>query len=367
MRNCSETLPWEVTAGHLSHVMNRLKWSGYDHKYQLSILNSALVGYRKQVAAAQQPGGRPLHRLDTWNQASRTQSKAAGKSNWFKAGGFSTVLFVPPTPGSHLAEKIRKMELETRQRLTWAFRVVELGGHSIKSQLQTLNLVAPAACGAGDCFPCPTGKLGTCARNNVCYKITCPPGVQQQQQTTKLPLQQSNPHPRPHLYIDGTSLNMRSMSAGHVRQFLAQDPSSALHKRTILFHGGVGGPQQLLLGAHHYPQRPTLQTTDWGGAHQDLMNSRAEFKQPRVSRVTIASNLGDLTPPPHADNQVGGPPPHQGPPLGEWPEEVGGPPPSHNLKRQGLYYAVLPPNFPGTIDSLCVWTTFNLIESLYIV
>ena len=153
LRNCSETLDWAIPAAHLTDLMRCLQRSGYDHKYRISILSAALTGFRKQQTAAAQPGGRPLHRPDTWQKEERAKRKTAAKTSWYRAGGYSSVLFVPPTPGSKLADSICTMELRTRSRRDWAFRVVEQGGKTLKQQLQTLNPAPPTHCGAQTACP----------------------------------------------------------------------------------------------------------------------------------------------------------------------------------------------------------------------
>ena len=143
--------------------------------------------------------------------------------------------FVPPTPGSILADRIRKMELETRPRRTWAFRVVELGGEEHKVTTPNSQPCHSSCLWASDCIPCLSDNLGICARTNVCYKITClkcpsgptppaPPGNPQQPTLTK-----------PHLYLGETSCNLRTRSSDHARQFLTQRPQECLVEAFLNF------------------------------------------------------------------------------------------------------------------------------------
>ena len=313
LRNCSETLPWSTKAGHLTNLMRRLKMSGYNQQYRSSILSAVLAGYQKQLDRAAQPDGRPLHRPDTWQQERRAVSKASNKTSWYRAGGYSSVLFVPPTPGSTLSNMIKKMELQTRERRSWSFRVVELGGRTLKTQLQTLSPAQPTTCGARDCIPCVSGKLGICGRTNVCYQISCleclqpqQDAVTQQQPGQQPPQQQPQQQPKstPHIYIGETSKNLRTRSSGHVYKLLAKDQGSPLWKHATLFHRGrcdINMFTMDIISIHRDPL--TRQITEGvfiKNSEHPLMNSRAEYKQPRVTRVTMARNLGEPTPPPNS-------------------------------------------------------------------
>ena len=307
LRNCSETLDWSTPAAHLTDLMKRLQRSGYGHQYRVSILQSALAGYRKQQAAALEPGGRPLHRADTWQQECHAQRKTASKTNWYRAGGYESVLFVPPTPGSTLATSIRQMEARTRPRRDFSFRVVELGGVSLKRQLETLNPGQPTHCGSLDCLPCQSGKLGICHQTNVCYQISCTQcheDIQEQRQQHAHQQQQPPQNlPKPYIYLGETSLNLRTRSSGHVYSLKRKDQSSALWKHSANHHHGKCDPTMFsmqVVTSHREPlSRQITEGVLIKTSQHPLMNSRSEYKQPRVTRVTMARTLGDTPPVPH--------------------------------------------------------------------
>ena len=230
MRNCHQDLDWSIVAEHLSELMKRLQMSGYPHRYRESILKSVLAGHETKRARAAAPGGRPLHRSDEYHRDERAKIKARQGKLWYRRGGFDTVLFVPPTPGSILANKLKKMEEDTAPRRSWRFRVIETGGRTIKSQLQTPNPASPSHCGAEDCLPCITDKFGICGVNNVTYQISCTKcgtelGVHGEIMDTKV-----------HHYIGETSRNLRTRSREHLRLLRNKDPKSALWKHNSIHH-----------------------------------------------------------------------------------------------------------------------------------
>ena len=95
---------------------------------------------------------------------------------WHRKGGYDVPVFVPSTPKSELATRIKHMEEvsgRNGQRCI-RFRVVETGGVSLRQMLQRSNPWAGKKCGRDDCFPCTSGdKGGECGRSNVTYRIAC--------------------------------------------------------------------------------------------------------------------------------------------------------------------------------------------------
>ena len=45
--NCSTDLPWEMVVGHLEQMMARMQYSGYDKKFRIEVLRSALKAYER--------------------------------------------------------------------------------------------------------------------------------------------------------------------------------------------------------------------------------------------------------------------------------------------------------------------------------
>ena len=107
MRNCHQKVPWSRKAEILSSFMARLRASGYNHKYRSEILLSGIKGYEKMLQVELE-GGRPVNRPDSRDRIQRKKKKIVEKKTWYKRGGNDTVLFVPTTPGSILATRIRE-------------------------------------------------------------------------------------------------------------------------------------------------------------------------------------------------------------------------------------------------------------------
>ena len=67
----------------LTDMAESMMLSGYPEGYRQEILEAAVVGYRRQVAASER-GERPLYRGREWNKKERTNEKRMKKAAWFR-------------------------------------------------------------------------------------------------------------------------------------------------------------------------------------------------------------------------------------------------------------------------------------------
>ena len=94
--------------------------------------------------------------------------------NWATKGGHIAPIFVPTTPGGALLKMMRRVaEAEAKEGIR--FKVMEIGGKTIKRVLQRSNPTATPGCEDADCIACrdERGGGGNCRRNNVNYEIEC--------------------------------------------------------------------------------------------------------------------------------------------------------------------------------------------------
>ena len=166
--NCSRELPWELKAKHLSKYSARMQFSGYEKKFRAEIIRSALNAYEK-LRRAETDGERPLYRPKTWKTLEREKERKEKKNNWYKKGGYDSVMFVPATPGSVLMKKYRNEVEKSGLKI----RIVEKAGMSLKQQLQRSDPFKPLRCGREDCFVCTSGGKGSCKAMEVNYLISC--------------------------------------------------------------------------------------------------------------------------------------------------------------------------------------------------
>ena len=166
--NCSRDLQWEVVAAHLSEYSARMQYSGYEHKFRLEVIKSALKAYENLIEAERQ-GKRPLYRHKTWNTREREQERKSKKLNWYKKGGNKSVMFIPYTPDSIL----QKLYTKEVKRAELPIKIVEKAGVSLKRTLQKSDPFATKNCGRFDCLPCSSEGKGSCRSVGVNYDIFC--------------------------------------------------------------------------------------------------------------------------------------------------------------------------------------------------
>ena len=106
--------------------------SGYPEEYRREIIQSSLAGYQRQVEASER-GDRPLYRSREWREADRRQEKVLKKVSWYRPA--DSVLFLPVTPNSELANMARKVVEDEGKRLGVKVRVAERAGTSLRQQL----------------------------------------------------------------------------------------------------------------------------------------------------------------------------------------------------------------------------------------
>ena len=91
--------------------------------------------------------------------------------NWATGENFLAPIIVPSTPGSELANRLRKIA-ESDKNIK--FRIVEKGGQSIGNMLHSANPSSSNKCNKPECVMCnqPGGGV-MCHKSNVAYEWTC--------------------------------------------------------------------------------------------------------------------------------------------------------------------------------------------------
>ena len=81
-----------------------MQYSGYTHKFRSEIIDSAYKAYEKIKELADSET-RPFYRPREWQREERSKAKRQKQLNWYKTGGYDSVIFVPATPNSELQKK----------------------------------------------------------------------------------------------------------------------------------------------------------------------------------------------------------------------------------------------------------------------
>ena len=189
LRNCHRDLPWPETADHLSRMMMRLQYSGYDKKFRYDVLTTAMAAYKK-TKEDEEEDGIPMYRPKEWRKDERRKSKEAKRQNWYKRGGHKSVIFVPSTPNSELLNKMKEKIEESGIKI----KLVEKAGRSLGGILRTSDPKKQRKCNRTNCPVCTTGGKGNCRALNVNYRLTCECGDEYNGTTTRGAFVRGNEH-----------------------------------------------------------------------------------------------------------------------------------------------------------------------------
>ncbi len=130
LKSTSRALPWATAAGHLSELSARMYASGYDEQFRHEVLKAGVDGYEKMVKVEEE-GGRSVNRPRSWREDRRQRDKYHKGLNWYRSGGHHVPLFVPHTPGSELARRMRQKEEKNSQGRNIRFLICEQGGERV--------------------------------------------------------------------------------------------------------------------------------------------------------------------------------------------------------------------------------------------
>ena len=211
-------------------------------------------------------GIRPIFRPKTWKKEERKKEKELKKKQWATKKGHIAPIFVPATPGGELAKEMREIaDKEAKHGIH--FNIMEIGGRTLRSEIQRSNPIASPGCNKDDCLGCKEGrgKGGKCHKNNVNYQIEC-------KECSKV-------------YIGETSKNLYTRALQHVQNKNEEESFMKRHFREE--HSGRDANFTAKV-THSNKDCLTRQIREGvliRRATKPLLNSRTEWFQPPLFRV----------------------------------------------------------------------------------
>ena len=268
--NSSPVLDWrEEVAPVLSDYMQRMKDAGYGEGYRKRILQQGLAIFDSKIKE-EEKGQRPVYRPKSWRKEERRKKKKEKKHEWATEGGFIAPIFVPASPGGELARRMKKVALEEKKGIV-NFKIVEMGGRTLKRELQKSNPLATPGCGREECIGCnrERGEGGHCMRNNINYEIEC----QLCKETT------------PTVYIGETARNLYTRGGEHLQKKGNED--SFMKKHMNEKHPGAENDFVARV-THSNKDCLTRQVREGvliRRTKKVLLNSKTEWFQPPLFRI----------------------------------------------------------------------------------
>ena len=192
------------------------------------------------------------------------------KSSWYRP--HNAVGFYPVTPGGELAETIRNIVDEEAGRLGLRIKIAETGGPSMKSKLTSTDL---SGCPVPACPLCERGEGGAShTRSGALYKGTCK------------------------LYNNNGDNGVTRVSQ-HRKAIQKRDSGNAFAKHLLIDHPDQQGDLEAfdikVEKVFKKPlERQVMEGVMIAATEPDkLMNSKAEYLQPAVVRISATRELSD--------------------------------------------------------------------------
>ena len=274
--NTSHRQDWkEDTASVITEYMRRMKAAGYTEKYRKEILKHALRIYDKKWED-HRSDKQPIFRHKNWKREERRQEKREKKLNWATGDGHIAPFFIPTTPGGVLMSMMRQVaDEEAKEGIK--FKILKVGGRTLKRTLQRSNPTAIPGCEEKDCLACnpERGKGGNCRRNNINYEIEC----------------QLCPEGERPVYIGETSRNIYTRAKEHVssehRKLGEEEESSFIRKHMEQHHQGMESKLRAKVTRTNKDSfsRQIREGVFIRRSEKVTMNSKAEWFQPPIFQV----------------------------------------------------------------------------------
>ena len=286
LRNTKIELGEKVRNEHLTKFMLKMKNSGHKVNFRTRILKSSLNAFEKMVEE-DKSGKKPLHRNRSWNKENRTKDKENKKNNWYKIDKnseksekqFTSILFVPPTPGSELLKDIKKRDEELNKNEKDRIKFVEKGGIKIEKLLTNKNPFKTEKCTDKWCPLCK-GEYGEikidCNTNNAGYRWVCKTCEKNRNQKR--------------VYEGETSRSIRIRTLEHLRGLKNKISSNVLYKHSKMDHIGENVEFGLEISGT-FNNALTRQANEsiriYKRPDSELLNSKSEFNHPPTARVML--------------------------------------------------------------------------------
>ena len=275
MLNCSRDLPWQITSNHLSKFSARMQFSGYNHKFRVEVIRSALNAYNK-LRNQETNGERPLYRPKSWNSQEREKQRKAKKLDWYKKGGKESLMIIPKTPGSRLL----RMYQEEVKKSGLPIYITERAGIQLKRHLQRSNPFQPERCSRSDCLICGSGGKGPCRTNGVNYTITCKDCEEDNRD-------------QEHIYIGETSRTAYLRGIEHMQDLYHKREKSVLWKHCRIHHQDESEGRRFRMDVVGVYTNDAMSrqigeaTRIQGASRRCLMNDKTEWNFISIPRMVL--------------------------------------------------------------------------------
>ena len=268
----------------LNNFMIKLKMSGYNEYDRFQILRSGMNSYQR-LRSEEEKGLRPFYRPRSFDHTKRKEEKQNEKKTWYKRNSrnnvgkkFSSVFFVPVTPGSALLKMLKETEEKHQIDENSRIKFVETSGRKYADQLK-INDPFEVKCDPQEkCITCQSnGKVSNCKIANVGYSLICKTCKARGLERT---------------YEGETCRNTYLRGREHVRDYDKRSESSVMYKHVQKEHKGEEDEIEFQMKVVGRFKTAITRQIDESVRIQNkkpstLLNSKSEFHGPAVKRKVL--------------------------------------------------------------------------------
>ena len=224
-----------------------------------------------------------MYRPREYRSEERRNKKKLKKIAWQRPA--ESVLFLPPTPRSELANMLK----EVLQQSRWKVKVVERAGKSVKQLLTNSDPLSTSDCGRATCFVHSTGGRGDCRKHGVLYRHVCqaPECVQGGKVVGRWGESGHTGHYRGKQHLDAIKLarekeHKADLENGMVEHYLQYHRGQELQfKMDIVQQFCRPMQRQIAEAVEIHRSKDTI-----------IMNNKSEWHQPTTSRLVVTREVG---------------------------------------------------------------------------
>ena len=294
MRNTSLHLGPEVSNKFLSQYMLKLQNSGYSKEFRSQIIKSAKHAFQIQIENDKN-GVRPLFR-DKARIISDQKLRCKNRVDWWNLPHhnnpdipkYTSILFVPPTPGGNLAKQIQSREAEINSGSDVRIKVVERGGIKLKSVLVNKNPYPALECHRKLCPYCKITPVSQPAENSKKFPCTTPSVGYQ------IDCLHCKSNDNPAAYIGETGRTAVTRGIEHVRGIMGKKSENPMYKHLMDKHTDNMKNVKFEFGLTGKFRDPLTRQAEEGlriarqSKNLAILNTKSEFNHPPIARVKVS-------------------------------------------------------------------------------
>ena len=280
--NMSPDLEWEESVTVMNEFVVKMWRSGYPASWRTEAVKSSIQMHEVMIKD-ETSGKRPLFRPKDFKTEERRLDKLKKQSLWHKGGYEEGVLagaplIICPSAGEAISKKMKKLCKNFKAEHKIDVKVFERGGVRIGTIAKS-DPLSTKGCQRVDCFPCSSGGGGDCSKSCSAYRIEC-------EECAKTELKA--------VYEGETGRNCYSRGLEHMEGLSKEKEDNPLWKHCEIQHNGLKVKFKMICLKSFKTafMRQVNEGVRIACCEADIcMNSKAEFHQPSIVRVT--SSLGN--------------------------------------------------------------------------